>query len=98
MPAESRTHGFPSSMRTSSYHINDVLGIKQSKKTPSSFKLLVVKDGNLNKRYDLEADSGKVATEIVSIIKDLFVPPPPVLTERENEERELMKVSRVFLE
>lgn len=72
MPSESRTHGFPSSMRTTSYHIHDIAGIKQSKKTPASFKLLVLKDGNYNKRYDLEADNGRVATEIVSIIKDLF--------------------------
>lgn len=71
MPSENRTHGFPSSMRTASYHITSILGVKQSRKNPSSFKLLVIKDGNLNKRYEFEGENGRVVSEIVGIIKDL---------------------------
>lgn len=74
MPSEARTHGFPSSMRTSSYHISAILDVKQSRKTPSSFKLVVAKDaGSLQKRYDFEGENGQVVAEIVGIIKDLCV-------------------------
>ena len=45
-------------MRTSSYHVTAILSVKQSRKTPSHFKLIVTKEGNLNKRYEFEAENG----------------------------------------
>ncbi|KAL7417025.1 stress-activated map kinase interacting protein 1-domain-containing protein [Mrakia frigida] len=90
MPSENRTHGFPSSMRTASYHITSILGVKQSRKNPSSFKLLVIKDGNLNKRYEFEGENGRVVSEIVGIIKDLM---RLYLPEREQPDNLLMPTS-----
>ncbi|KAF8531338.1 stress-activated map kinase interacting protein 1-domain-containing protein [Gautieria morchelliformis] len=66
----SSTRGFLDSMKTSSYHIKTVVACVQSAKSSSNFKLVVKRDGG-NKRYDFEAESPKVATEIVRNIKDL---------------------------
>ncbi|KAG9033539.1 hypothetical protein FRB95_014718 [Tulasnella sp. JGI-2019a] len=70
MPATSR--GLLDSVKTSSYHIKSVVYCKQSKKSTNSpnVKLIVWRDGG-NKTYDLEAEDGKKAAEIVATIKNL---------------------------
>lgn len=57
--------------RTSSFHISAVHDCKVSKRSPASFKLLVQKD-RVDKRYDFEAESAKVALEIVTSVKALM--------------------------
>ncbi|KAF8582554.1 SIN1-domain-containing protein [Ramaria rubella] len=64
------TRAFLDSMKTSSYHIKTVIACTQSAKSSSNFKLVVWRDGS-NKRYDFEAESPKVAAEIVRNIRDL---------------------------
>jgi len=55
--------------KTYSYHIKSVTA-QQSMKSSSVFKLVVSRDAR-NKRYDFEAESPKLANEIVQIIKSL---------------------------
>ncbi|KIJ30522.1 hypothetical protein M422DRAFT_783966 [Sphaerobolus stellatus SS14] len=64
------TRAFLDNMKTSSYHIRSVVLCMQSAKASSNFKLIVWRDGS-NKRYDFEAESPKMAAEIVRNIKDL---------------------------
>ncbi|KAH0587039.1 hypothetical protein H2248_005860 [Termitomyces sp. 'cryptogamus'] len=56
--------------KTSSYHIKSIADCSQSAKTSSMFKL-VLNRGGTNKRYDFEAESPKLAGEIVQTIKSL---------------------------
>jgi hypothetical protein len=55
--------------KTSSYHINSVVSC-QSGKSSSALRILVHRDGG-NKRYEFEAESAKLANEIVQTIKGL---------------------------
>ncbi|RUP45661.1 stress-activated map kinase interacting protein 1-domain-containing protein [Jimgerdemannia flammicorona] len=50
-------------MKTSSYHISAVESCKQSKKVPTNFKLVAVRDRD-QKSYDLEAETPKEASEL----------------------------------
>ncbi|KAF5387693.1 hypothetical protein D9615_000003 [Tricholomella constricta] len=56
--------------KTSSYHIKSIADCQQSAKTSSVFKL-VLSRGGANKRYDFEAESPRLAGEIVQTIKSL---------------------------
>ncbi|KAG6841336.1 hypothetical protein C0991_012161 [Blastosporella zonata] len=56
--------------KTSSYHIKCIADCQQSAKTSSAFKL-VLNRGGANKRYDFEAESPRLAGEIVQTIKNL---------------------------
>ncbi|KAG6849750.1 hypothetical protein H0H93_005548 [Arthromyces matolae] len=56
--------------KTSSYHIKSIADCQQSAKTSSVFKLVLNRAGT-NKRYDFEAESPKLAGEIVQTIKNL---------------------------
>ncbi|KAF9459128.1 stress-activated map kinase interacting protein 1-domain-containing protein [Collybia nuda] len=55
--------------KTSSYHIKSIADVQQTGKT-SIFKLLLSRGGS-NKRYDFEAESPRLAGEIVQTIKGL---------------------------
>ncbi|KAI0284703.1 stress-activated map kinase interacting 1 [Russula aff. rugulosa BPL654] len=55
--------------KTSSYHIDSVVSC-QSGKSSSAFRMVVLRDGG-NKRYEFEAESAKIANEIVQTIKGL---------------------------
>ncbi|KAH9991561.1 stress-activated map kinase interacting protein 1-domain-containing protein [Russula vinacea] len=55
--------------KTSSYHIHSVVSC-QSGKSSSALRILVHRDGG-NKRYEFEAESAKLANEIVQTIKGL---------------------------
>jgi len=56
--------------KTSSHHIKSIADCQQSAKTSSVFKL-VLSRGGANKRYDFEAESPRLAGEIVQTIKSL---------------------------
>jgi target of rapamycin complex 2 subunit MAPKAP1 len=68
MPAKARV--VFENARTMSWHIKSIAAVQQSSKSSSTFKLLVQRDTGI-KRYDFEAESSKLAAEIVSIIKEL---------------------------
>lgn len=56
--------------KTSSYHIKSIADCQQSAKTSSIFKI-VLNRGAGNKRYDFEAESPRLAAEIVQTVKTL---------------------------
>ncbi|KAH9958015.1 stress-activated map kinase interacting protein 1-domain-containing protein [Russula dissimulans] len=56
--------------KTSSYHINSVVSCQSAKSSSSAFRIVVHRDGG-NKRYEFEAESAKLANEIVQTIKGL---------------------------
>lgn len=68
MPTDNKT--FFDSMKTSSFHATSILSCKQSSKWPTSFKVVVVRDG-AEKRYDFEAQSPKQAADVVAALKSL---------------------------
>lgn len=68
MPSEDRT--WFDSPKTSSFHISQVLKVKQSHKVPSNFKVVVMKTSG-PKRYDLEALDSNESAIIVNRIKSL---------------------------
>ncbi|KAI0000629.1 stress-activated map kinase interacting protein 1-domain-containing protein [Russula compacta] len=56
--------------KTSSYHIDSVVSCQSGKSSSSAFRIVVHRDGG-NKRYEFEAESAKLANEIVQTIKGL---------------------------
>ena len=70
MPSAKRATNMFETGRTSSYHIKSVVACQQSAKSSSSFKLVVYRDGG-TKRYDFEAESPKVASEIVQNVRSI---------------------------
>lgn len=62
MPSGTKA-AFLDSMKTTSFHMNDISYCKQSKKGPSTVKFIVFKDGS-NKSYDFEAESADLAGEV----------------------------------
>lgn len=68
MPSEDRT--WFDSPKTSSFHISQVLKVKQSHKVPNNFKVVVMKTSG-PKRYDLEALDPNESAIIVNRIKSL---------------------------
>lgn len=70
MPSSNKAKAVFDSIKTSSYHIKSIADCLQSAKTSSFFKL-VLSRGPTNKRYDFEAESPKLAGEIVQTIKSL---------------------------
>lgn len=59
------------SLKTSSFHISQLVKCKVSRKVPENFKVVVMKTSG-SKRYDLEAPNRATAAEIVSKIKALY--------------------------
>ncbi|KAF4616357.1 hypothetical protein D9613_008618 [Agrocybe pediades] len=70
MPSTSKARAVFDSGKTSSYHIKNIADCQQSTKTSSIFKIILNRTGG-NKRYDFEAESPKLAAEIVQTIKGL---------------------------
>ncbi|KAF9220725.1 SIN1-domain-containing protein [Gyrodon lividus] len=70
MPSAHKAKAVFDSGKTLSFHIKSVLVCQQSQKTSTLFKIVVQRD-NRNKRYDFEADTPKLAAEIVQVIKSL---------------------------
>ncbi|KAI0777511.1 stress-activated map kinase interacting protein 1-domain-containing protein [Trametes elegans] len=57
--------------KTSSYHLKSVVTCSQSSKNSATFKLIVHSGAERSKRYEFEAESPKLAAEIVSTIRAL---------------------------
>jgi len=57
--------------KTPSFHLSSVVACQQSRKNSSTFKLVVMSDAERTKRYDFEAESPKMANEIVQTIRSL---------------------------
>ncbi|KAI0367218.1 SIN1-domain-containing protein [Pilatotrama ljubarskyi] len=55
--------------KTSSYHLKSVVTCSQSSKNSATFKLIVHSGAERSKRYEFEAESPKLAAEIVSTIR-----------------------------
>jgi hypothetical protein len=70
MPSSNKARAVFDSGKTTSFHIKSVVACQQSSKSSSIFKLVVQHD-NRNKRYDFEAESSKLAAEIVQNIRGL---------------------------
>lgn len=65
MPAD----GKDSAGRTSSFHISLVQSCKVSRRSASSFKIVVQAKNRVDKRYDFEAESSHQANEIVEAVR-----------------------------
>lgn len=72
MPPEGKAHGFATTTRTTSFHISNIVNVKQSRKTPHNLKIAISKDIG-TKTYELEAENPRIASDIVTIIKGLCV-------------------------
>ncbi|KAL4073502.1 stress-activated map kinase interacting protein 1-domain-containing protein [Scleroderma citrinum] len=70
MPAANKAKNVFDSGKTVSFHIKCVIVCQQSQKSSSLFKIVVQRDSR-NKRYDFEADTPKLAGEIVHAIRSL---------------------------
>ena len=70
MPSANKAKAVFDSGRTASYNIRSVVACQQSAKSSSTFKLVVHRDGG-TKRYDFEAESPKLANEIVQSVKSI---------------------------
>ncbi|KAG2202771.1 hypothetical protein INT47_004795 [Mucor saturninus] len=69
MPPEHK--GMFDSVKTTSFHASAVRSCKQSKKAPTNFKVMILKERDF-KTYDLEAENAKEANEICSRIRFLM--------------------------
>ncbi|EPB88903.1 hypothetical protein HMPREF1544_04293 [Mucor circinelloides 1006PhL] len=69
MPPENK--GMWDSVKTTSFHASAVRSCKQSKKVPTNFKIVILKERDF-KTYDLEAESAKEANEICARIRLLM--------------------------
>ncbi|KAI8083989.1 stress-activated map kinase interacting protein 1-domain-containing protein [Gilbertella persicaria] len=69
MPPEHK--GMFDSVKTTSFHASAVRSCKQSKKVPTNFKVIILKERDF-KTYDLEAESTKEASEICGRIRFLM--------------------------
>ncbi|KAF8961323.1 hypothetical protein BDZ97DRAFT_2031100, partial [Flammula alnicola] len=70
MPSTNKARVVFDSGKTSSYHIKSIANCQQSTKTSSIFRLILSR-GPANKRYDFQAESPRLAAEIVQNIKNL---------------------------
>ncbi|KAF9445595.1 hypothetical protein P691DRAFT_805466 [Macrolepiota fuliginosa MF-IS2] len=71
MPSSNKAKNVFDSGRTSSYHVKTIADCQQSSKSSATFKLVLTRGGGTTKRYDFEAESPRVAAEIVATIKNL---------------------------
>ncbi|KAJ3781997.1 stress-activated map kinase interacting protein 1-domain-containing protein [Lentinula aff. detonsa] len=70
MPSTNKAAKVFDSGRTMSYHIKTIVDCQQSLKTPNNFKLVYSRAGG-DKRYVFEAETPKLANEIVQAVKSL---------------------------
>ncbi|KAI0795653.1 stress-activated map kinase interacting protein 1-domain-containing protein [Abortiporus biennis] len=71
MPQANKAKNVFDSGKTSSYDIKSIVACQQSNKNSATFKLVVHRDAERNKRYEFEAESPKIANEIVMTIRSL---------------------------
>ncbi|GAA5917188.1 hypothetical protein JCM6882_000546 [Rhodosporidiobolus microsporus] len=72
LPLDGAHHAASTSGRTTSLHISSVHSCKVSRRSASSFKIVVHTPRNIDKRYDFEAESPEVAAEIVERVKGVM--------------------------
>jgi len=65
MPSTSRAKAVFDSGKTLSFHIKSIIQCQQSAKSSTLFKIIVQRDSG-SKRYDFEADTSKLAGELIS--------------------------------
>ncbi|KII84683.1 hypothetical protein PLICRDRAFT_57646 [Plicaturopsis crispa FD-325 SS-3] len=75
MPSANKAKAVFDSGKTTSYHLASIVECQQSSKSSSAFKLIIQRDRRQNKRYDFEAESPKLAAEIVHSIRSLKTAP-----------------------
>jgi target of rapamycin complex 2 subunit MAPKAP1 len=64
MPSTNKARAVFENARTMSYHIRSVIAVQQSTKASATFKLIVQRNGGA-KRYEFEAESPRLAGEIM---------------------------------
>jgi hypothetical protein len=64
MPSTSKARAVFENTRTMSYHIRSVAAVQQSSKASATFRLIVQRNGGA-KRYDFEAESPRLASELL---------------------------------
>lgn len=70
MPSTNRAKAVFDSGKTLSFHIKSIIQCQQSAKSSTLFKIIVQRDSG-SKRYDFEADTPKLAGEIVQTVRML---------------------------
>ncbi|KAG1744258.1 stress-activated map kinase interacting protein 1-domain-containing protein [Suillus lakei] len=70
MPSTNRAKAVFDSGKTASFHIKSIIQCQQSAKSSTLFKIIVQRDSG-SKRYDFEADTPKLAGEIVQTLRML---------------------------
>ncbi|CAL1709275.1 unnamed protein product [Somion occarium] len=71
MPQSNKAKNVFDSGKTVSYDIKSIVAVQQSSKNSATFKLVVHRESERNKRYEFEAESPKIANEIVQTIRGL---------------------------
>lgn len=71
IPQSNKAKNVFDSGKTASYDIKSIVTVQQAGKNSSTFKIVVHRDSERDKRYDFEAESPKIASEIVQTIKSL---------------------------
>ncbi|TFK66345.1 hypothetical protein BDN72DRAFT_844502 [Pluteus cervinus] len=71
MPTANKAKAVFDSAKTSSYHIKSIADCQQSAKTSPVFKLVFLTRKGGTKRYDFEAETPKLAAEIVHNVKTM---------------------------
>jgi len=71
MPQANKAKNVFESGKTASYDIKSIVTVQQSGKNSATFKLVVPRDAERNKRYEFEAENPKMAAEIVQTIRSL---------------------------
>lgn len=61
MPQANKAKNVFESGKTASYDIKSIVAVQQSGKNSATFKLVVPRDAERNKRYEFEAESAKMA-------------------------------------
>lgn len=61
MPQANKAKNVFESGKTVSYDIKSIVAVQQSGKNSSTFKLIVPRDAERNKRYEFDAESPKLA-------------------------------------
>lgn len=68
MPPETNLPA-PTRGRTTSFHVSAIHSCKVSRRSATSFKIVVHTKRGVDKRYDFEAESAERASEIVAVVR-----------------------------
>lgn len=62
MPQSNKAKNVFDNGKNSSYDIKSIVACQQSNKNSATFKLVVLRDAERNKRYEFEAESAQIAS------------------------------------